>query len=61
MRNRQTKKTLEKGEYLQGSNAALHVAGGPAQGGEAGGVRTPFTMKAPERKSFGELKIFIPS
>jgi hypothetical protein len=31
------KKTLEKGEDLQGSNALSLCATGPAQGGEAGG------------------------
>jgi len=32
------KKTLEKGEYLQGSNALSSRTIGPAQGGEAGGT-----------------------
>lgn len=31
------KKALEKGEYLQGSNALSSIRFGPAQGGEAGG------------------------
>jgi hypothetical protein len=35
---RRHKKTLEKGEYLQGSNALSSRTIGPAQGGEAGGT-----------------------
>jgi hypothetical protein len=47
------KKPLEKGDYLQGSNAvSLMPRYGPAQGGEAGGDSSPIIKIEHPNESF---------